>query len=414
MITLTAKTDCCGCNACAAICPARCIHMQADEEGFLYPHVHTERCINCGRCEKVCPVLHRPAPVQQPLAYAAKHKDKSVRLHSSSGGVFSALAEQIFAEGGAVFGAAFRDDWSVGQQAADTKDNLDKLLRSKYVQSEMGSAYEEVKIRLEAGRAVLFAGTPCQIAGLKNYLGRDYPHLFTAALICHAVPSPAVWQLFLKQQFISRRILAVNFKDKTFSWACSYLSFQTDKGPRVHGDRKTIAERIIRNKMFTKIAPFVYQNLFLKAFLKELINRPICHECPFKNGRHGADFTLGDLWGKWPEGILNPADKRAGMSALLVSSEKGKALLEKNRSLELKPVSLKQIEKFNARLLCSPKPHPRRQEFFARYHREPLRRLIPALLQEKPWPLRLLAEAANSVYRRVYGNKKDGKHLPLD
>ncbi len=401
MITITDKINCCGCQACANICPKGCISMRVDEEGFLYPQVDAKNCINCGLCEKVCPILHKPQTFPVLDTYAAKHTDQTVKLKSSSGGMFSALAEIILKEGGVVFGAAFDKDWNVVHSYVEKLEDLDKLRRSKYVQSNIGKTYQQAKQFLEQGRTVLFTGTPCQIAGLRNYLGKEYSNLLAADIICHAVPSPAVWQKFLHENLDVEKIKAINFREKNIGWSTFYLSFLTPHGLNAHGNTKTLLERV-HFKLRAAAAAIVYRNTFLNAFLKELINRPSCHTCHFKglNARL-ADFTLGDLWGQWP-GIITQQDKKYGMSALLVNTSKGQAYFGKIRSsLQHFPVEATKVAKFNSALDKPTVIHPKRAEFFARYQNENFSKLVRELLGIKPaWitiPLSISKKIAHKV-----------------
>ena len=400
MITITDNTNCCGCQACANSCPKNCISMQADEEGFLYPHVDKTACVNCGLCEKVCPILHKPQTYPVLQAYAAKHTSAEIKLKSSSGGMFSALAEVILQERGIVFGAAFDKDWNVVHACAEKLEDLDKLRRSKYVQSNIGKTYQQAKSFLDSGRTVLFTGTPCQIAGLRNYLGREYENLLTADIICHAAPSPAVWQKFLHENLDVPAIKAINFREKKIGWSTFYLSFLTPHGLNAHGNTKTFAEKV--HFKLRAAAAVVYRNTFLNAFLNELINRPACHTCHFKGlNQRLSDFTLGDLWGTWP-GIITKQDKKYGMSVLLINTSKGKAVFEKlQASLICQPVDAERVAKFNSALDKSTAIHPKRAEFFARYQTENFNTLVRELLKIKPaWitiPLSISKKVAHKV-----------------
>ena len=199
MIEITDKSQCCGCTACASVCPKMCIAMKEDEEGFLYPEADASLCIGCGLCEKVCPVLHQ-GDARKPLAvYAAKNRDENVRMASSSGGIFSLLAERVIDDGGVVFGARFDDNWEVIHDFAETKEKLVAFRGSKYVQSCMESCFVQAKRFLDGGRKVLFTGTSCQIAGLKNYLRKDYENLLAVDVVCHGVPSPEAWRKYVKE-----------------------------------------------------------------------------------------------------------------------------------------------------------------------------------------------------------------------
>lgn len=220
MIKIKNKAACCGCKACAAVCPKKCIKMVTDREGFWYPEVDQSACINCGKCERVCPVLNRKK--RQPRkfgrkAYAAINTDPEIRFQSSSGGIFTAIAEAIIDRGGVVFGAAFDKEFAVRQVFAETKEDLAAFRGSKYVQSDMGDAYSSVLRFLQSGRIVLFSGTPCQIGALKSFLGKEYPNLITVDLICHGVPSPMVWEKYVRHRRSldsDSQLRTVQFRDK--------------------------------------------------------------------------------------------------------------------------------------------------------------------------------------------------------
>ena len=208
MIVLQRKEDCCGCHACATACPTQCITMREDAEGFLYPETDVSKCIDCHLCEKVCPVINPfprpevfPNELPDPLSYAAKIDDEKIREDSSSGGIFTALAENIIRKGGVVFGVRWNEDFkSVVHDFTETLDGLSAFRGSKYLQSIVGDSYKKVRQLLTAKRPVLFTGTPCQIAGLRRFLRKDYENLFTAEVVCHGVPSPKVWRLYLDEQ----------------------------------------------------------------------------------------------------------------------------------------------------------------------------------------------------------------------
>ena len=191
---------CCGCNSCAQSCPKQCISMSEDNEGFLYPSVDTNLCVECHLCEKVCPVLNISSGQYPISCYAAKSPDEQIRKESSSGGIFSLLAQKIIENDGVVFGAAFNKKWEVVHCYTETLEGLNSLRGSKYVQSKIGNAYEQVKTFLKNGRLVLFSGTPCQIAGLKTFLRKDYENLITLDFVCHGVPSPGVFRWYLQEQ----------------------------------------------------------------------------------------------------------------------------------------------------------------------------------------------------------------------
>ena len=376
MIKILQKTQCCGCQACANTCPKGCISMQPDEEGFLYPKVDEAACINCGLCEKVCPILHKPSTYPVLKTYAAKHMSNETKLKSSSGGIFTALAEIILKEGGVVFGASFDGNWNVVHAYVENLEDLDKLRRSKYVQSDIGKTYQQAKQFLEQGRAVLFTGTPCQIAGLRNYLGKEYEKLLTAELFCHGVPSPAVWQKFLTQDTQKGKISAIDFRHKHFGWDASFLKISYQDGSSIPQAPHCLLP------LLSKGQGFLFRRLYrLRFWISNLYERPACHQCHFKGLDKMADFSMGDLWGV-RETYPQQYDVN-GLSALLVNTLKAQGLCEK-LALEKTPVDLQKVVKYNPYLLTSVKPHPKRKEFFRRYQTENFNSLVRELLKIGP------------------------------
>ena len=224
--------DCTGCTACASVCPVNAIAMEPDHEGFLRP-VIGERCILCHRCEQTCPILHPPVPGPAPAAaHAVWNRDEAERTASSSGGFFSLLARHVLEQGGAVFGAALDEDMTARHVCARTVDELAPMRGSKYVQSDLGGSFSQVKALLEEGTAVLFSGVPCQVDGLKRYLGKDYPNLLTCDLVCHGVPSPAVFRAYLDGLEAARgsKVVSVRFKDKSHGWSHPWFTAQFADG----------------------------------------------------------------------------------------------------------------------------------------------------------------------------------------
>ena len=220
MIYIDNPAECCGCGLCASSCSQNCIMMSSDEEGFLYPSVQSEHCIHCGKCEKVCPVRNKEKTQRQSLkkAYAAFHRDKKIRFQSSSGGIFSAIAQEVIRQGGVVFGAAFNNAFEVEHIYVERVEDLSKLRGSKYVQSAMGETYKNVLNFLKSGRLVLFSGTPCQVSALKLFLNEKYENLITVDVICHGVPSPDVWKKYVnyrKRKDSRAELKEVYFRDKS-------------------------------------------------------------------------------------------------------------------------------------------------------------------------------------------------------
>ena len=324
MISLSDKKDCCGCHACSSICPKSCISMMADEEGFLYPVVDEQACIDCGLCERVCPMLNQNAERRPVEVYAAKCNDEKVRQESSSGGLFTVVAEGVIAKGGVVFGAKFDQEWNVIHAWTDNLEGLAAFRGSKYVQSRIGNIYKEVEYFLKQERVVLFTGTPCQVAGLKKYLRKEYCNLLTIDVVCHGVPSPLVWQTYLKELVCAKRTDGINsvssslndlsviadiaFRDKTIGWN----KFGFKVGYVTHG----AAENTVSKSAIEYNAEPFYENLYMKGFLRNLYLRPSCYACAAKSGKSGSNLTIADFWGI--EKIHPEWDDNRGVSALLV------------------------------------------------------------------------------------------------
>lgn len=380
MLNITDKAQCCGCGACQNICPKGAITMTPDAEGFLYPRVNFDACVKCGLCLKVCPLINKPLPNKIKSAYAAKAAQESVLAASSSGGMFSIFAFEVLKRGGVVFGAGYDKDWNVVHACARNAEELDNLRRSKYVQSDIGGTFKQVREILDKGLPVMFAGTPCQIAGLKNFLGAENSLLFCAEIICHSVPSPAVWREYLKT-FKTEELSAVNFRDKHLAWDKSYLRFYFKDGsflPSPSLFAKYMAaflERVNIKHFFTKY----YSSPFTKAFLSSLITRPACHVCAFKGGRKEGDITMGDMWGF--EQICPDMYDDKGLSLLFINSAAGERMFDAVQDKMIyRAVNAESAVKYNPYVIVSPAPHPKRGELFARFNREPLNRIINDIL----------------------------------
>ena len=341
MIQIIDKSQCCGCNACVQICPKQCIRMQEDCEGFLYPLVNDDMCVDCKLCEKVCPIINQNEPRRPLKVYAAMHPDEDIRLNSSSGGIFTLLAEQIIDEGGVVFGARFDEYWEVIHDYTETKEGLAVFRGSKYVQSRIGNTYQQAENFLKHGRKVMFTGTPCQIVGLKKFLRKDYPNLFTVEFVCHGVPSPLVWRKYLKETAEDIRakravgkntvtsslsdlpvITGISFRDKTNGWKKFGFSLRYTASKAVENSVSVSA--ITEEGLF--LEPFT-ENHFMRAFLADYILRPSCYACPSKLGKSCSNITIGDLWGV---DRFNPSiDDDKGLSLVMLHNDKASAILAK-------------------------------------------------------------------------------------
>lgn len=344
---LIENKKCTGCYSCAAICPKSCIEMKNGNDGFLYPHIDITKCIDCKICQNHCPVINPigAGTKQKKEAFAAISKNAFIRENSSSGGIFTHLAEKIISEGGVVFGARFDDSFSVIHDFAESTEELAEFRGSKYVQSRIGDVYKRVKEFLEIGRYVYFSGTPCQIAGLKAYLVKDYNTLFTQDLICHGVPSPAVWKRYVKYHEIEKdsKTIRTFFRYKKYGWKKYSLLFE-------YSDNREYTQPLTKD-------------LYLKGFLSNLYLRDSCYHCCFKGKERISDITLADFWGV--ENIVPEINDDKGTSLVLINTDKGKRLFESvNSSLDVKSVDRNEALKYNTAAFQSATINPKRSQFF--------------------------------------------------
>lgn len=344
MIEIIDESECCGCHACYSACPKNAIKMIENEKGFKIPKINKEFCIDCGKCDKVCPIKNKINVENKPIAYAAYNKDENTRLNSSSGGIFSLLAEYILNLNGVVFGAKFNEKFEVVHDYITKKEDIQKFRGSKYVQSVIGNAYKDAKKFLEEGKYVLFTGTPCQIEGLLKYLNKEYDKLYTQDFICHGCPSPKVWNKYLKYQSTSNidNIKHINFRNKKNGWlSFSMLIEYTNKEYNIsHVD-----------------------DIYMKAFLKNLSLRDSCYDCKFKGINRNADVTLADYWGV--KKILPDMYNEFGTSLVILNSNNGIQLFDKiNKNLVYKKSELDEAIKNNVSAIKSSYRPKTVQSFF--------------------------------------------------
>ncbi len=309
MISIADKASCCGCTSCASICPKGCIRMIEDDEGFKYPEVNPATCINCGLCEKVCPMMHPETENRVQKVYSAKNNDEAVRKTSSSGGVFSILAQNVIRDGGVVVGCALDDNLKARHFVAHHEDELIAFRSSKYVQSELNGVFHAVKEALREGKKVLFSGTPCQVAGLRRFLMKEYENLFCVDVLCHGVPSPRVYKEYIdeKEKEFGSHAVSVNFRNKQKGWKRLFVEVSFANGGR-----------------YFKFSGF---DPYMSLFLNNKSQRLSCFHCPFTTVSRQGDISLGDFWGigrKYPD-----YDDDKGISMILVNSEKGARLLDR-------------------------------------------------------------------------------------
>lgn len=302
------KQQCTGCGACMATCPKNSITMQMDEEGFDYPVINQKTCIDCGLCQKVCPPLHfeerqenrkRENIIQR--GYAARNKNYEERLVSSSGSIFAVLAHQILDQGGYVVGVAYDEHFNAVYKVIADKHELPAIQGSKYLQCKADrDTFIQIRDLLRKGKKVLFSGLACQVEGLRTFLRRDYENLYCVDLICMGIPSPYVWQMYLKTYFPKEVVKAVNFKEKSTGWNSFKLAITTNK---------------------QDFKQFGYLNPYFKSMFNTYNMRRSCFICPFKKMERAADITLADCWGA--SRLVPEIDDNKGLSTVIVHSEKG-------------------------------------------------------------------------------------------
>lgn len=313
-IDIKDKYECSGCSACASMCPKHCIQMIPDELGFKYPSIDEAICINCGLCLKVCPFnknYETPDNYTIPQVYAARLKNEAQLIYSQSGGLFYAISEFVLDNHGIVYGAGLTDEFQVIHKRATTKTEREELRLSKYSQSDILSVYCKVKEDIENKKQVLFTGTPCQVAGVKKYLGKlsNTEFFLSVDLVCHGVPSPKIWCDFLV--YIHERyrqpIMEVSFRNKKFGWESHIESIRLRNG------------RVINSTTF--------RDLFYDHYSVRLS----CSRCPFSNLRRVGDITIGDYWG-WRD-THSEFNDNLGLSLVLVNTVKGTDYYSKIKAL---------------------------------------------------------------------------------
>lgn len=386
MIDKLDKKDCNGCRACTTVCPVKCIDMIDDQEGFWYPHIDESRCIHCNLCEKKCPVMneHHKESMSMKKAYAAYNKDESVRMESSSGGVFTLLASEVLKNGGVVFGAKYNEDLEVIHDWCETLEGVAAFRGSKYVQSNIGANFAVAEAFLKEGREVLFSGTPCQIGGLYSYLSREYEHLFVTDIVCHGVPSPRVYRDYKRamEKKSRSKLSGVTFRDKSNGW----------RHYKVRVDLKQGSPII---ETFTA-------NAYMKAFLKDLSLRPSCYNCAFKEIDRQSDITLADFWGI--ENVKPELDDDKGTSLLLVHSQKG---LDKIKGLEtiMEEVDFMESIQYNPSMYQSVKKPDKREIFIQTVNGKNFHRVVngytkePITIRLKSLMMRILSKIKRLILR---------------
>lgn len=333
------KKDCCGCEICALKCPKNAITMKQDEEGFLYPEIDYDKCVNCGLCRKICP--NHDYPLNKNIeSYIAINNNKKELMNSASGGMFILLAKYVINKKGVVFGVKYDENLKVVHDYSNTLDGCFKFQGSKYVRSDLNNSFLKVKEFLENNRYVLFTGTPCQCQALRTFLNKQYEKLVTCDVICHANPSPKVFEQYknnLEKKY-GKKVTNICFRSKKNGWHT-----QT---PIIEFEDKSEIE----------------DESYILGFVRELFNRPSCHNCHFCSSNRLSDFTIGDFWGieKVDKSIK---DDNTGISLLCVNTTSAKKILDNISSqMFLKKTDLRQAFSYNH--YSNSKKSEKRNRFF--------------------------------------------------
>ena len=348
---------CCGCKACEQVCPKYAISMKMDEKGFWYPRIDKKKCVECGLCYKVCPENYQSFQMNLPECIVYYNKDKGKQQEYSSGGAFLRICKE-YVEGKddyAIYGAAITTGNIVKHIRVTNWDNVNQLSRSKYVQSDTENVYKQVKSDLSMNKYVIFSGTPCQVQALKNFLGKEYERLLLIDFVCHGVPSPMAYKKYCDSiaKTLGKKIDKVLFRYKQEigpykKWDTQGMSILFDDGTSYKGTRA--------------------DDVYMRAFLSELLSRPSCSECKYTKLNRVSDLTLGDFWGIEEEYPQYAIQNTAGTSMVLVNSLKGRKLVQNikgklcNEILEY--VDLEIATRRNVPLISTIKSHPMREQFY--------------------------------------------------
>lgn len=328
MINIQDPYQCCGCTACASKCAQNAIKMRLNALGFAYPSVDLNLCTDCGLCESVCAFnnhYERNTDLAEPRFYAARLKNEEALKHSQSGGAFMAIAENVISQRGVVYGVGYGEHFRVEHQRATTLEECKAFRGSKYVQSDLGDVFTQIKKDLISGLPVLFVGTPCQVAGLKSCINKKYRNqLLLVDIVCHGVPSPKVWDEYLSFMETKKndKLIDVVFRDKErYGWKGAKATYRFSKHP---------------NKVVS----------FLSSYYRPVLMRPSCSACPFVNTERPGDLTIGDFWSAKQISSLNQDNK--GCSLIIANSSKGQTILEKlQKHMNIVSVSREDAMQYN-------------------------------------------------------------------
>lgn len=376
------KKRCTGCGSCMQSCPEKCIKMEKDEEGFLYPILDKEKCIGCGKCAVSCPQMQGAAAMNGPEeVYAAFSKDQDILYSSTSGGVFGTAAKKILQKGGVVFGVQMGHDFRAGTCYIEKEEDLPKLQGNKYMQADTGIAYREAAYFLKTGREVLFAGTPCQIAGLRSFLGKEYENLYTMDIVCHGVPSPELFVSYVHylERKYGQRMIRWSFRDKGVDgWKiCDLIEFE----------KKTKKQR-------ETLDPYT------RAFLNNETLRESCYVCPYSKKERCGDITCGDFWGI--ERHHPDIRTEQGVSVLLVNTQKGRELLSMiSDDMEVTESRFKWAAAENMNLVKPSQRPEKRGWIYKKWEQKPMRDFVNEDLGGKPDVKEIIRQYVPAGIRRA-------------
>lgn len=347
MIEIIDKKKCCGCTACSSICPKQCILMVEDQEGFIYPSVDSSECINCGICEQVCPMDKEYDDSIVPETVVAREKRNDVLANGTSGSMFTSIMEYVLSNNGVVYGVIVDPNNLVKHVRVDSinDEKVKKIPNSKYCRSDIQGIYKQVKNDVLSGKMVCFSGTPCQVAGLRSFLMKEYDNLFLVDVICRGNPSPKFWKMFVDyiEAKHKGKIKNVRFRNKTYGYHSGTMKIEFDDG-KVHYSSARA-------------------NYYLRAFFSDYICRPSCYDCHFKHINHDSDLTLYDSWHAHELTGLKDDDK--GYTNIIIQTEKGRLLLSKLSSVSIYAVdTLKAIELDGIMVKNSIKWNSNREDIF--------------------------------------------------
>lgn len=386
---LAPELQCTGCSACFSACKQSAISMKPNDEGFLIPVIDSKKCVACGRCSRVCPIVNKGLGlpenvVKKPLCGCTK--DDSVWIRSTSGGLFTEICKTGFNDGAVVFGAELASDMSVRHGEILSLENLDRLRRSKYVQSFLGNSFSRCREYLESGRNVIFAGTPCQIAGLKSYLGNDHERLLTVEVICHGVTSPKMFKSYLKHLSAKygKDVVGYEFRAKT--------------------DNAHVANYCSRILFADGSASEESMDLYNRLFIGQLTVRSSCGgNCHFRSDQRYADITLADAR---RETEIYPWKGDKNWSVIVANTHKGQGLIDKLRTVvDLYDYPIEFLRKTNPNYFCSGANNPRRDDVFKGFMNHSDFEFWAKVSDFLPRPKPLLIRVASRCYRLIKGCK---------